>query len=331
MQSIKNLFYIFIDNINYFGILLLLFVAVMALVFAVAFLITNTGNKTDSRLGKLLGKQGSSADTRGPLSFLSKRQDSLAVKVSKPIHKLSALDEREGKFKLRLKLVKAGYRSDMAMYNYLAAKVILPLLFIGLYLLTRIYYNFASEAMISIVLLVLLGYFIPNLWVFLMTKARQELLFKGLPDALDLMVVCVESGLGLDMTFKRVGEEIRPICKDLADEFNLTNLEIKAGKERDAAFKNMSLRTGVPEINNLMTVLTQTSRFGTSLATALRVHADSMRIKRRQIAEETAAKAAVKLIFPLVLFIFPAILVVLVGPGVIKIVKVLFPALRGEG
>ena len=329
MQSLKNLFYIFTDNINYFGILLLLFVAVMALVIAIAFVFTNARSETETRLDKLVGKGGQATPAKGPLSFLGKKEETLAVKVSKPIHKLSSIDERESRQKLRLKLVKAGYRSNQAIYNYLAMKVFLPALFICFYLLSRIYYKFISEALLSISLLVALGYFVPNLWVWLMTKARQERLFKGLPDALDLMVVCVESGLGLDMTFKRVGEEIRPMCKDLADEFNLTTLEIRAGKARNEAFKNMVLRTGVPEINNLMTVLTQTSRFGTSLATALRVHADSMRVKRRQIAEETAAKAAVKLIFPLVLFIFPAIMVVLIGPGAIKIVKFLFPVLKG--
>jgi tight adherence protein C len=143
------------------------------------------------------------------------------------------------------------------------------------------------------------------------------------------MVVCVEAGLGLDMTFKRVGDEIRPLCKDLSDEFQLTTLEVRAGKPRDEAFKNMSSRTGVSEVNNLMTVLVQTSRFGTSMAKALRVHADAMRIKRRQLAEERAAKSTVKLIFPLVLFIFPALIIVLMGPAAIRIVKVLFPAMGG--
>jgi tight adherence protein C len=131
------------------------------------------------------------------------------------------------------------------------------------------------------------------------------------------------------MTFKRVGEEVRPLCKDLADEFALTNLEVRAGKSREDAFRDMALRCDVPEVSNLMTVLSQTSRFGTSLATALRVHADAMRIKRRQIAEETAAKSTVKLVFPLVLFIFPAIFVVLIGPGAIKIIKQLLPVLGG--
>ena len=164
-----------------------------------------------------------------------------------------------------------------------------------------------------------------------MTKTRQEKLVKGLPDALDLMVVCVESGLGLDMTFKRVGDEMLPLCKELSDEFTLTTLEIRAGISRADAFKNMNVRTGVSQINSLTTLLAQTSRFGTSLATALRVHADSMRIKRRQIAEATAAKSAVKMVFPLVLCIFPAIFVVLVGPGAIQIIKYLLPALGAGG
>jgi len=194
-------------------------------------------------------------------------------------------------------------------------------------MVSRIFYRFTPDMIPVFIIMAALGYFLPNLWVWLMFKARQERIFKGLPDALDLMVVCVESGLCLDMTFKRVGEEIHSICKDLSDEFNLTNLEVRAGKSRDEAFKNMALRTNVPEVHNLMTVLTQTSRFGTSLATALRVHADAMRIKRRQFAEETAAKSTVKLVFPLVLFIFPAIFVVLIGPGAIRIIKTLFPVM----
>jgi tight adherence protein C len=192
-------------------------------------------------------------------------------------------------------------------------------------------YKFETQVIISIILLLVIGFFLPSIWVYLMTKTRQERVLKGLPDALDLMVVCVESGLGIDMTFKRVGDEMRPLCKDLSEEFALTNLEVRAGISREDAFKNMNLRIGLSEINSLMTMLTQTSRFGTSLAKSLRVHADGMRTKRRQLAEETAAKSAVKLVFPLVLFIFPAIFVVLIGPGAIKIIKYLLPALGGGG
>jgi tight adherence protein C len=329
MQALKNTFYIFIDNIEYFGILVLLFLAVFALIYAVGSLLSNRRSQEEKRLDKLVRAPGAPKTSEDRPRFLSGKQDSLATKISKPLHKLSALNERSTRNKLRLKLVRAGYRSDMALYNYLAMKIILAVLLVGIYMISRIFYSFVPEMMLAVLFLALLGYFTPNIWVWLMTLARKERLFKALPDALDLMVVCVEAGLGLDMTFKRVGDEIRPLSKDLSDEFLLTNLEVRAGRSREDAFKNMSIRTGVPEIHNLMTVLAQTSRFGTSLATALRVHADAMRVKRRQIAEETAAKATVKLIFPLVLFIFPAIFVVLIGPGAIKIVQQLFPVLGG--
>lgn len=329
MQALKNAFYIFVDNIDYFGILVLIFVAVVGLFFAVIMVLAaRRRTEEETRLSKLVGSQGQDKPIERP-HFLGQKQEGLASRISKPLHKLSSLDERSARNKLKLKLVQAGYRSDYAIHNYLAWKVVLPLFFIGIYMFSRMFYTLSADILLYVVILAVSGYFIPNIWVFLMALARKELIFKGLPDALDLMVVCVESGLGLDMTFKRVGEEIRPICKELSEEFILTNLEVRAGSSREEAFRNMTLRTGVPEVSNLMTVLSQTSRFGTSLAKALRVHADAMRVKRRQIAEETAAKATVKLIFPLVLFIFPAIFVVLIGPGAIKIVQVLFPALGG--
>jgi len=232
---------------------------------------------------------------------------------------------------MQMTLVKAGFHSDQAIYNYLAAKIICPLIYVAIFIFTKMVYNFQTEVIISILVLLVLGFFTPNLWVFLMTKTRQEKILKGLPDALDLMVVCVESGLGIDMTLKRVGDEMLPLCKDLSDEFTLTTLEVRAGMSREAAFKNMNTRIGLSEMNSLTAVLTQTSRFGTSLAKALRIHADSMRIKRRQLAEAVAAKSTVKMVFPLVLFIFPSIFVVLIGPGALKIIKYLLPVLGGGG
>lgn len=331
MQVFKNLFYILLENIDYFSIFLLLFIAVVALAYATITLIFRGPSETQTRLKKLLGGYGENTEETVRPKFLGTEQPSLAAKISKPLHRLAAMEDRSMRNRLRLRLIQAGFRSDAAFYNYLAAKILLPILLILVYLAFRSFYRFSSDMIMGTIILIAIGYFTPNLWVWLMTKARQERIFKGLPDALDLMVVCVEAGLGLDMTFKRVGDEIRPLCEDLSDEFTLTNLEVRAGKNREEAFKNMSLRTNVPEVHNLMTVLAQTSRFGTSLATALRVHADAMRVKRRQIAEETAAKATVKLIFPLVLCIFPAIFVVLIGPGAIKIVKYLMPVLGGGG
>ncbi|MDT8442399.1 MAG: type II secretion system F family protein [Desulfuromonadales bacterium] len=327
MHVLKNAYYVLLGNLDYFGILLLIFIAVVGLCLGLILLLGRRQSAEASRLSKLVRPGKSTVDSQQKPKLLDREQEGLAARISRPLHK--SIDERSTRQKLRLKLIQAGYRSDYAAYNYLAAKIVLPLLLVGIYLATRFFYKLDANILGYVLLLGLMGFFLPTVWVFLMGLARKELIFKGLPDALDLMVVCVESGLGLDMTFKRVGEEIRPMCKDLSDEFEQTNLEIRAGVPRDDAFRAMALRTGVSEVSILMTVLTQTSRFGTSLAKALRVHADAMRIKRRQIAEETAAKSTVKLIFPLVLFIFPAIFVVLIGPGAIKIVQVLFPALGG--
>ena len=184
---------------------------------------------------------------------------------------------------------------------------------------------------LSCLVLAIVGYFIPAIVLSIIIQKRQQGILRALPDALDLMVICVESGLGLDMTFKRVGDELRPLNSDLSDEFHTVNREIRAGRPRSESLKNMGLRTGVAEIQNLMTMLVQTTRFGTSMAKALRVHADDMRVKRRQVAEEKAAKTAIKLTMPLILFIFPAILVVLLGPAGLKIMKVLLPVLNSTG
>lgn len=328
MQTIKNSLFVIIDNFDYFGVLLLLFLAVGALVLAIFLFITQGTNKTQARLARLLGMGDETAESSRP-KLLERESGGMAAKISRPIHSQGAIEDRSMRNRIRLNLVQAGFRSDAAIFNYLAAKVLLPVLFVGLYMVSRFFYRFTTDLIVVVVMLVAIGYLLPNVWVWFAIKSRQERIFKGLPDALDLMVVCVEAGLGLDMTFKRVGEEIRMTCKDLSDEFALTTLEVRAGKSREEAFKNMSMRANTPEVHNLMTVLTQTSRFGTSLATALRVHADAMRVKRRQIAEETAAKSTVKMVFPLVLFIFPAIFVVLIGPGALRIIKTLLPAIGG--
>ncbi len=331
MQLLKNLWFVFLENINYFGILLLIFFGITLLVFGLFRLLTGGPGRTEKRLSKLTGGSADpqKTETEKKSQFIGQQDETFASRITRPIQKMSSLDDRKIRNRLKLKLIRAGYRSNQAIYNFLAAKIFVIILFVGAFLLTKIYYNFSFDILIRTFLLALLGYFVPNMWVWLMTKARQERIVKGLPDALDLMVVCVEAGLGLDMTFKRVGEEMESMCKDISDEFKLTILEIRAGSSRDLAFRNMVARTDVPEINSLVTVLTQTSRFGTSMAQALRVHADAMRVRRRQLAEEVAAKSTVKLVFPLVLFIFPAIFVVLVGSGAIRIIKYLLPALGG--
>ncbi len=162
-----------------------------------------------------------------------------------------------------------------------------------------------------------------------MTKRRKEGIFLGLPDALDLMVVCVEAGLGLDQAMRRVSEEMDKSYPIIAEEFGLCNMQLQMGRSRAEVLKELGQRSGVDDLRSLASILIQADKFGSSIAQALRVQSDSMRVRRSQIAEEKAAKTAVKLIFPLVLFIFPGIFVVLVGPAAITIVREMFPAMSG--
>jgi len=168
-----------------------------------------------------------------------------------------------------------------------------------------------------------LGFMLPDIWLYLTAKSRGEKITHGLPDCLDLMVVSVEAGLGLDAALIRVSQEMGKVHAEMAEEFMLVNMEIQMGLTRADALQNLALRTGVSELKSLSAILIQAEKFGTSIATALRSHAESLRTKRRQQAEERAAKTAVKLTLPLILFIFPTIFVVLAGPAVLKLFQVL--------
>jgi len=159
---------------------------------------------------------------------------------------------------------------------------------------------------------------------------REEKILEGFPDALDLMVVCVEAGIGLDAAITRVGEEMKLSNKVLYEEFKLLSLELRAGKQRRDALRNLAMRTDMEDVSSLVTLLIQTDKFGTSIAQALRVHSDSMRTKRYQRAEELATKLPVKMVFPLIVFIFPSIFVTVLGPAIIQIFRILLPRLAGQ-
>jgi tight adherence protein C len=170
------------------------------------------------------------------------------------------------------------------------------------------------------------GYVIPGVLLAKMAKRRQHRVQLAIADALDLLVISVEAGLGLDQAITRVADELTASHPDLAEELRLVNVELRMGKDRSDALRNLADRTGVEDLSALVTMLIQTDKFGTSIAQSLRVFADSLRTKRRQRAEEAAAKTGVKLVFPLVFCIFPAIWIVTIGPAAIKFVTVLFPA-----
>ncbi len=172
-------------------------------------------------------------------------------------------------------------------------------------------------------------FYLPDIVVGFLGKKRKQAIFLALPDALDLMVVCVEAGLGLDQAMRKVAEEMKTSYRVLAEEFALCNFQLQMGRPRSEVLHELGARTGVQDLRTLAGVLVQAEKFGTGVAQALRVQSDSMRIRRRQMAEEQAAKTAVKLIFPLVIFIFPGIFVVLVGPAAITMVREMFPKMSG--
>jgi tight adherence protein C len=223
--------------------------------------------------------------------------------------------------KLQKRLVHAGYRSSEALPIFFGIRVGLALLMFALcatpILMTP---NFVMALGACGV-----GYMLPSMALGRIAKKRQHMIRLGLPDALDLMVVSVEAGLGLDQAIQRVADEMAYAHPALASELRLINLELRAGKARSEALHNLGVRTGVDDVESLVAMLVQTDKFGTSVAQSLRVHSDTLRTKRRQRAEEAAAKTGVKMVFPLVFCIFPAVWVVTIGPAVIKFVQVVFP------
>ena len=225
---------------------------------------------------------------------------------------------------IRLRLLQAGYQSQAAVPVYLGSRIALPIAmgFSAVTILSVL--GMASlMGLIATFWFSALGYVAPTIFLGGRIRTRQKEMQKALPDALDLLVVCVEAGLGLNQALVRVSEEIERLSPTLSEQFALVNLEIRAGTPRDDAFRNMGERTGLDDLKSLMAMLIQTDRFGTSVAQALRVQADTLRTKRRQRAEEAAAKTTIKLVFPLVLFIFPAMFVVILGSAIIQIFEAL--------
>jgi tight adherence protein C len=218
-------------------------------------------------------------------------------------------------------LLAAGYRSDRAVKVYYGAKIAGAVL---LFVAAVIGRNYIDNPMLSILVLpagALGGFFLPNIALDKMVGRRQERLRFALPDALDLMVVCMEAGLGLDQSIAAVSRELSVTHKDISEELGLVTLEMRAGKSRVEALKNLAQRTGESDVKKLVATMVQADRFGTGVAESLRTHGDFMRVKRRQEAEERAAKVGVKLVFPIFLFILPAMLLVAAGPGILQVIR----------
>jgi tight adherence protein C len=230
---------------------------------------------------------------------------------------------------VRHNLVKAGYRGLDAPVIFFGIKLYVAILVPALYAVLRSLAMHALPATVFLfVLLAVIGFYTPDIWVRIHIRHRQQKVFEGFPDALDLLVVCVEAGLGLDAAIHKVGEEIELTNRVLSEEFKLLDLGLRAGQSRQLALLNLSRRVDVDEVNNFVSLLTQTEQFGTSIAQALRVHADGMRLKRQQMAEEKAGKLPVKLLFPLLFFIFPSLFLIILGPGIIRLMKVFMQIIK---
>jgi tight adherence protein C len=218
--------------------------------------------------------------------------------------------------RLRRRLAMAGYTSPTAVVLYALANLVTPILF-GLVVLVAV----GGRGWLVALFAMAIGYLLPGMLLARKIELRKREIREGLPDALDLFVVCVEAGSGLDQAIVKASDELGIAYPALAYELRLITTEIRAGKRRVEAFRNFAARTKVDDVQSLVTLLVQTDKFGTSLAQALRTHADTSRTKRRQNAEERAGKLGVKLVFPLVLFLFPALYIVILGPAVIAFIR----------
>ena len=280
--------------------------------------ISNRNSRAEERLERM-GRPKSLAE----IEITGRRDESMGG-LKKMVEGIGAsLAEQQSdleKNSLRVKLANAGFRSESApaVFQGLRLAGLLGFLAIGA-VVGVISAGLTLKSLMYMVVFGGLGFYLPSIGLWYLRTTRQKEIFLTLPDALDLMVVCVESGLGLDAAMRKVTDEMKDHAKVIAEEFALANLQLQMGRPRREVLHDLGVRTGVDDVRSLAAILIQADRFGASIGQALRVQSDSMRTRRKQIAEEKAAKTAVQLIFPLVLFIFPGIFVVLVGPAAINI------------
>jgi tight adherence protein C len=301
------------------------FVCISLGMLGVYWLVYRPQSAATERLRRLAGRDGGSVATQNVPSMVAP-DDSAATEIAQrlatPLNKLlppSAIEAR----KLQKQLMHAGFRSAEAPIIYRAIQLTsmagFPLVVAGVCALLG---RPLQSAVVYIIFAFLVGFALPRFVLKRITNNRQRELRWGLADALDLMVVSVEAGLGLNAAMMKVSSELKEVHSAIATEFELTNLEIKVGRERDEALRNLAERTGIDDLRSLVAMLIQTDKFGTSIAKGLRVFSDSLRTKRRQRAEQEAQKAAVKLLFPLACFLFPTLFIAILGPAFLNLIDI---------
>lgn len=299
-------------NIQEILFLTLLFLAVF--IFLWLLLFKFSGDPIRNRVARLADLESIKSENSEFVSNL--------VKIIDPMSKLSLPSEGWEKSPLHIRFVNAGWRSPEAPKLYFGIKTLLTVTFTVLayiFLDKSLQADNPSVMVFILIIAAAIGYYLPNFVLSAVLKNRKQEIVGNLPDATDLLIVCIEAGLSFDQALSKVASEIKVKSKILGEEFDLVLMELRTGFTRDHTLKNLSLRTGVEEIDLLATMVNQSERFGTSIADSLRVYADTARTKRRQKAEETAAKIATKLMFPLLMCMLPAIFVVLLVPALMQI------------
>jgi tight adherence protein C len=300
---------------------LLVFAGILMGVWAVLSALSQRNSRAAERLARM-SRPASLAEIDDLQT--TKKEDRLkglvdtAKALSRPLMPHTELEQNA----LKVRLANAGFRSESALTVYLGLRFgcLLGFFLVG-FVIFFPRYGLTLKTIEWVGGLTCVGFYLPAIVLWWLRSKRQQEIFLSLPDALDLLVVCVESGLGLDAAMRKVCDEMKVHAKVIAEEFNLANFQLQMGRPRREVLHDLGVRTGVDDVRSLAAILIQADRFGSSIAQALRVQSDSMRTRRKQLAEEKAAKTAVQLIFPLVLFIFPGIFVVLVGPAAISIAK----------
>jgi tight adherence protein C len=295
------------------------FIATFGVVAAVLYAFTPGGAGIAGRLSRFMNPAAPVVES----TFVQKQRDRVRDTLAS-LGKMVPGDSGETP-RTQLLMLRAGYRSPQALMAMRGFKILTPIAFVGLVFITGIY---KLNPYMLVPIAAAVGYLFPELFLGWRVNARQHRLRRGLPDGLDLLVICVESGLGLDQALMKVTQELRITHHELSEELQLVNLEMRIGKTRLEALRELGRRTGLEDIKSMVAMLVQTDRFGTSVAQSLRVFSDELRVKRRQRAEEMSAKTSVKMVPPLVFFIFPALMVVILGPALLTLMRQLMPALQ---
>jgi tight adherence protein C len=308
---------------NLYTLLGVTFFSILILLYGI-----NQAVKGAQRRRKIIQKIKNSQDTYAPIRNDGKEESGTFTRnILKIITGMGSRFSKKGLAShsdLRLRMLRAGVRNPKAAQIYWGVKIWTPIIFVFVYIVLWTYLPRLKLLSAPVVCSMgiatgILGFYLPELWLTVKAHIRRNKIKKDLPDALDLLVVGVEAGLGLDSAFNKVAEEMKMTSPQLSAEFKLLNLELRAGKPRTDALRNLSTRTNIDSFTSLVTLLIQTEKFGTSIAKALRVFSKSFRTKRFQIAEEVAAKLPVKMLIPMVFCIFPTFLAIMVGPAAISI------------